>query len=117
MSATDIVIDVVGFSLIRAGLPPWSLDTELTANRSKLTKQPRTVWEWLPVHSWPTPYIFEYCAQHDLPLHPVYEWMPSKRFSCQVCISPPTPTWPPSVGTTPGPSNASPPWSSRSTSP
>ncbi len=85
-----VILSVLGLraaeSGFRAGLPPWALDHELTASRSKFTGQPRTVYEWLPIHSWPTPYIFDYCRQHRLPLHPVYDWLPSKRFSCQVCI-------------------------------
>lgn len=85
-----VILSVLGLraaeSPARAKLEPWALDTELTASRSKLTGQPRTVYEWLPIHGWPTPYIFDYCRQHALPLHPVYAWLPSQRFSCQVCI-------------------------------
>lgn len=68
----------------RAKMLPWELDTMISVKRARLTKQPRTVYTWLPVHAWPTPYIYEYTAAHDLPLHPVYQFL--GRFSCQVCI-------------------------------
>ncbi len=85
-----VIISILGMraaeSPFRATLPPWTLDEEVSVSRAKLTGQPRTVYEWLPIHHWGTEEVFAHCAQHNLPLHPVYDWLPSRRFSCQVCI-------------------------------
>ena len=68
----------------RAKMLPWELDAAISVQRSRLTKKPRTVYTWLPIHAWPTPYIYEYAETHGLPLHPVYQFL--GRFSCQICI-------------------------------
>lgn len=83
-----LIISIKGMraeeSPARAKMKPWEIDQTLTVKRAKSTGAPRTVWTWLPIHAWPTDYIYTYCAEHNLPLHRVYRFL--KRFSCQFCI-------------------------------
>lgn len=68
----------------RARLEPWSLDDELTVDRSPLTKTPRTVYRWLPIFDWTTPAVFAYCTDHGLALPYQYNFL--SRYSCRICI-------------------------------
>lgn len=50
----------------------------------KQTNSKRTVWDWLPLKQWKEEEIWQYLKRYDLPVHPVYDYLP--RFSCRVCI-------------------------------
>ncbi|MBS1988738.1 phosphoadenosine phosphosulfate reductase family protein [Candidatus Dependentiae bacterium] len=52
--------------------------------RSNMTNSKRTVWDYLPIHTWSDQDIFGYLETKNIPLHPVYSYL--KRFSCRVCI-------------------------------
>jgi len=55
----------------------------LKRNKS-LTNSKRTVYDWFPIFDWTEEEVKSYLAERDIPLHPVYNYLP--RFSCQVCI-------------------------------
>jgi len=55
----------------------------LKRNKS-LTNSKRTVYDWFPIFDWTEEEVKQYLADRNIPLHPVYEYLP--RFSCQVCI-------------------------------
>lgn len=58
---------------------------KLRLSRNKtLTNGKRTVWNWLPIHTWTTAQVLTFLAERQIPLHPVYQYL--NRFSCQVCI-------------------------------
>lgn len=58
---------------------------KLPLSRDKtMTNGKRTVWNWLPIHSWSEAQVLGYLAERELPLHPVYNHL--RRFSCRVCI-------------------------------
>jgi 3'-phosphoadenosine 5'-phosphosulfate sulfotransferase (PAPS reductase)/FAD synthetase len=48
------------------------------------TNSRRTVWQWLPIHSWTDAEVFAYLEARGIPLHPVYKHL--RRFSCRLCI-------------------------------
>ncbi len=50
----------------------------------RMTNSRRTVWDWLPIFDWTEDQVKQYLADKNIPLHPVYDYLP--RFSCQVCI-------------------------------
>lgn len=50
----------------------------------RLTNSKRTVYDWYPIFDWTEDEVKQYLADRNIPLHPVYEYLP--RFSCQVCI-------------------------------
>lgn len=83
-----VLINCIGIraaeSRQRAKAEPWSIDEELTKDRCRLTKGPRTCYTWYPIFHWQTDPIYSFIKTHRLPLHPVYKFLP--RFSCQVCI-------------------------------
>lgn len=88
-SGHDYIISILGIraaeSPKRARQAPWKAIAHLN-RKSNVTKRQRNVFQWYPLHQWPTDAIFAYCERHKLPLHPIYDWMPSKRFSCETCI-------------------------------
>ena len=49
-----------------------------------LSTRSRTVFTWYPIFTWPLAKVWNYHEIHDLPIHPVYGFLP--RFSCRVCI-------------------------------
>lgn len=55
----------------------------LKRNKS-LSNSKRTVYDWFPIFDWTEEEVKSYLAERDIPLHPVYKYLP--RFSCQVCI-------------------------------
>jgi len=55
----------------------------LKRNKS-LTNSKRTTYDWFPIFHWTEEEVKSYLADRDIPLHPVYNYLP--RFSCQVCI-------------------------------
>ena len=55
----------------------------LKRNKS-LTNSKRTVYDWFPIFDWTEDEVKQYLVERNIPLHPVYEYLP--RFSCQVCI-------------------------------
>jgi DNA sulfur modification protein DndC len=66
---------------------------EESANRSKAkrlkrnkrqTNSRRTIWDWLPIHSWTEEQVLAYLKEKGVPLHPVYQYL--RRFSCRICI-------------------------------
>lgn len=84
----QVIISIKGMradeSPARSKLLPWELDADLTVTRAKNTGLPRTVYTWLPIHAWPTKYMYEYAATNGIELNPVYQYLP--RYSCQICI-------------------------------
>jgi len=67
--------------------------SEESTNRSKQkrlkrdkkeTNGKRTIWNWQPIKDWNENQVFEYLKERNLPLHPVYNYLP--RFSCRMCI-------------------------------
>lgn len=68
----------------RSKLPMWERHDTLSVNRSDLTKQPRTVYTWLPIFDWLTPDVYAYCKQHRLELPYQYTFL--SRYSCRLCI-------------------------------
>lgn len=84
-----LIIDIQGKraeeSRDRRKMPPWSYNAEASAqHRAKATGKPRHVYSWLPIHHWPTTYMYEYAKEQGYELHPVYNFL--GRFSCQMCI-------------------------------
>lgn len=51
---------------------------------NRQTNGVRTVYDWLPIHTWTTPDVFTFLADNDLPLHPAYKYL--SRFSCRMCV-------------------------------
>jgi 3'-phosphoadenosine 5'-phosphosulfate sulfotransferase (PAPS reductase)/FAD synthetase len=51
---------------------------------ASMTNGRRTVWDWLPIHHWTEEQVFQYLADRNIPLHPVYKYL--RRFSCRICI-------------------------------
>lgn len=51
---------------------------------ASMTNSKRTVYDWLPIHSWSEEKIYAYLAEREIPLHPVYQYL--RRFSCRLCI-------------------------------
>ncbi len=87
-----VVINCMGMraeeSPQRARQVPWKLDTEMSRNG-------RTVYNWLPIFEETTEQVLRWHWQNDVPLHPVYvpEYHQDgtrggylRRFSCRVCI-------------------------------
>ena len=60
-----------------------SKQSPLKRNKS-LSNSKRTVYDWFPIFDWTEEEVKSYLAERDIPLHPVYNYLP--RFSCQVCI-------------------------------
>lgn len=48
------------------------------------TNSVRTVWDWQPIKDMTEAEVFQYLADRELPLHPVYQHL--RRFSCRLCI-------------------------------
>jgi 3'-phosphoadenosine 5'-phosphosulfate sulfotransferase (PAPS reductase)/FAD synthetase len=68
----------------RAHQAPWEPHLNLTVRRSRITGRPRYVWNWLPIHHWRLDEVLGYVAEHNIPLHPIYQFQ--ERFSCEWCI-------------------------------
>jgi 3'-phosphoadenosine 5'-phosphosulfate sulfotransferase (PAPS reductase)/FAD synthetase len=68
----------------RKNMLPWEPDDDLTVSRARLTKAPRTVFTWLPIHQWTRDDVLTYLAANNIQLHPTYGFL--DRFSCRVCI-------------------------------
>jgi DNA sulfur modification protein DndC len=68
-------------SSARAKQNPWK-------RNESLSKAGRTVYNWMPIFDWSHEAVYQYLADRQIPLHPVYQRAGGylNRFSCRVCI-------------------------------
>ena len=76
-----VIINCMG---LRAAESPGRAKKKKLHRNKRETNSKRTVWEWLPIHTWSDTQVFSYLEEKKIPLHPVYKYL--KRFSCRVCI-------------------------------
>lgn len=69
---------------LRAAESPARAKLKTLKRDKMMTNGKRTVWTWLPIHGWSDKEVYQYLANHNLPLHPVYDYL--NRFSCRLCI-------------------------------
>ncbi|WP_051158440.1 phosphoadenosine phosphosulfate reductase domain-containing protein [Nocardia carnea] len=64
-------------SAARARRAPLALDTTISSGR-------REIYNWNPIHDWPTSRVWDRIEQADLDVHPAYADM--SRLSCRFCV-------------------------------
>ena len=78
---TPCIVNAIG---IRAEESPNRRKMLAVSRDWALSTRSRTVFTWYPIFDWPLAKVWNYHEIHDLPIHPVYGFLP--RFSCRVCI-------------------------------
>lgn len=68
----------------RASKAPWEQHLKLTVSKTRKTKRPRIVWNWLPIFYWTLDDVLTYVEDNEIPLHSAYAFQ--DRFSCEWCI-------------------------------
>ena len=76
-----VVINCMG---LRADESPARSKKKRLVRNATQTNSKRTVWDYLPIHTWTEAEVLSYLTACNIPLHPVYKYL--RRFSCRVCI-------------------------------
>jgi len=76
------ILYVFGF---RAEESPARSKKEMLTRNKRLTTQKREVWEYLPIHHWPTERVWNVIKAFKLPYHKAYD-LGMPRLSCVFCI-------------------------------
>ena len=69
---------------IRAEESPARSKKQAISRDTDLSTRSRSVFTWYPILDWSLERVWNYHEMHDLPVHPVYSFLP--RFSCRICI-------------------------------
>jgi len=76
-----VIINCMG---LRAEESPDRAKKKCLSYNAGLSKSGREVWDWNPILGWTEHQVYDYLAEREIPVHPVYHHL--KRLSCRVCI-------------------------------